>query len=464
MKQLAMENQSFKNEVKLLATPELSKEFNNFVKIQSSNTQKQKEDSKDSRKEIQNMLRHGNENLYCSTSESSTSASDAIQESQLRRGQDEIRSSEDSRILKALSELVAVNGSNNHSNNSSESALYRNSAPTEFEPRTAFQNYQWFITLESSLKYDHGSSLSKKLELLKRLVVRNTNGWLQFDEELTRFKTWKAVREEFFIKFVTTKKEARRAFEEKMIEEGESPEHFLYDLRLLADVSGVVNEADYKIILRNRFLYGLQNAAVYQFYYLHKDMFCDVDAVLDQLRISGRLNSHNINELKTKKGEEFYLTKDIIGFDNPKKSQKKNTPFPFHNSKIDQDKKSGKKPTTLLLGGENFSEEGVDFIISDPDTISEEELINLHLQQRPPCESCGGKHSSQLCFKNKECPHCKVVGHNLINCFQLCKCRFLLSFNKQLKGVPHAKEEVCPIDWSTLLKSMQVNGSEDSKN
>ena len=238
----------------------------------------------------------------------------------------------DSKLVKILSQLLIRNEST--VNNTS---LFRNSIPKEFEPKTPFLNYQWFVTLESSLKDNQGLNLSKRLELLKRLVVKNTNGWLQFEEEIASFRTWTEVRDEFFEKFVTTKQLARRVFEEKFIEEGQSPEHFLYELRLLADVAGMTCNPNYKTILRDRFLYGLQNATAFQFYYLHKEMFPDVNAVLKQFRSSGRLRKDNLNELKPSKGEEFSLTRNTINFAGSSRGSRKQFSTPSRLSKPDKE-------------------------------------------------------------------------------------------------------------------------------
>ena len=290
-------------------------------------------------------------------------------------------------------------------------------------------------------------------------MVKNTNGWLQFEEETSSFKSWTEVRDEFFEKFVTTKQLARRVFEEKFIEEGQSPEHFLYELRLLADVAGMTCNPNYKTILRDRFLYGLQNATAFQFYYLHKEMFPDVNAVLKQFRSSGRLRKDNLNELKLSKGEEFSLTKNVIDFAGSSRGSRKHLSTPSRLSNSDKEKK---KKYQVLYGNNNSEEEcDADFIVNDNSGIPEGEFKNLHLQDKQNnCETCGGRHKTQSCFKTKECPHCKVMGHDLVNCYRLCKCRILLSLQKSIPGIPHPVAETCPVNWDKVLGSV-ANGSKN---
>lgn len=450
--QLVKENNNLKEELKILSTSKPDTKLNEFIQVQEEVNRKQKEgldtllskiqQFKDQKKE------QGSNHLSSNPAKSMdsndlTSHLRIVHEEEKKNGEKEGQDA-DSKIITALSKIV-----DNNNNNSKDNLISKSPLPKEFEPKGPLENYQWFASLESHLNCDHRFSLSDKLELLKRLVVGHANGWLQFKVGTTKFASWNEVRAEFFEKFVTTRKSAKSAFKKKMIVEGQSPEHFLYELCILADICGIANKVDYEIILKDRFLYGLQDAIAYQFYYLHKDMFRDVDGVLRQLRSSGRLTAPNYNELKLKKGEDFFLTQNMLGFNNPKKFQKKSTSSAQYHYKEKQ------KPTSFFLNNEDANGDDIIHFINDNCPLSEEEVVNLHIQgRRPPCESCGGAHSTQLCFKNKECPHCKVVGHDLINCFKLCKCRFLLSFNKPLKGIPHIKEESCPINWNSILGSL----------
>jgi len=79
-------------------------------------------------------------------------------------------STQDGRILEALTKLW-----NSRSACLSEDSLFINSAPTEFEPKSPFLNYQWFVALENSLKEHSELPFRKKLVLLKRLVVKNAD-------------------------------------------------------------------------------------------------------------------------------------------------------------------------------------------------------------------------------------------------------------------------------------------------
>ena len=227
--------------------------------------------------------------------------------------------------------------------------LFRGSSPKEFEQRDAFQNYQWFLTLERTLKGYPATSLSKKLDLLKRLVSRNTNGWLQYDEESTIYHSWKDVRESFFEKFVISKEKALDLFNHTLIKAGQSPEHYLHELRLFADISGMVSVPNYKIILRDKFLYGLQNASCYQFYYVVRDKFSDVNDVLRELNSAGKLKSTSSNSLKTIKGEDFYLTQNVIGFESEDKHHRKQSQQIQKSVKFDQDKKLTKSLLIYFL-------------------------------------------------------------------------------------------------------------------
>jgi len=193
---------------------------------------------------------------------------------------------------------------------------------------------------------------------------------------------------------------------------------------------------------------------------LHKEMFPDVNAVLKQFRSSGRLRKNNLNELKPSKGEEFSLTKNVIDFaGNSRASKKSNSKF----SILDNDITKKKKQTLHIDGSNNSEDESeTNFIVNYDSDVPEGEFKNLHLQdkQQNLCENCGGRHRTQSCFKTKECPHCKMIGHDLVNCYKLCKCRILLSFKKDIAGIPHPVSESCPVNWENILGSV-VNGSKN---
>ena len=100
----------------------------------------------------------------------------------------------------------------------------------------------------------------------------------------------------------------------------------------------------------------------------------------------------------------------------------------------------------------------------DPDISDDEVEILDETQQavrtlllkdgRTVCDKCSGNHDTESCFRKTGCSHCGDSRHTIINCFKLCKCRMLLAFRPDLKGIPHLRSEACTIDWDVLLDKL----------
>jgi hypothetical protein len=184
------------------------------------------------------------------------------------------------------------------------------------------------------------------------------------------------------------------------------------------------------------------------------------------------LESHSNKELKTYKGDEYYLTKQTLGFELKKKSFKKKIAHPIKDLKIGFDKTRSKYSSTLHLDGlltdkkdrgaptdltdakpslEEDKDEASDEEMSTP----QQEVLTLLLKDgRRVCGKCSGQHDTADCFRKTICSHCGDQRHNVINCFKLCKCRMLLAFKPDLIGVPHVRSEQCSIDWDVLLEKL----------
>ena len=107
----------------------------------------------------------------------------------------------------------------NKSKEVNENSLFQISAPADFEPKDAFRNYRWFLSLESYLEEFPKAALAKKTKFLKKLVTDNANGWLEYEGgDINSFKSWTEVREAFFGRFVTSKHSARDSFNNRFIE------------------------------------------------------------------------------------------------------------------------------------------------------------------------------------------------------------------------------------------------------
>jgi hypothetical protein len=294
--------------------------------------------------------------------------------------------------------------------------------------------------------------------------VKNADGWLQYEDEVVNLKSWKDVRLEFFDRFVDSRKSAKEAFKTKRIEDGQSPEKFLFELRLYADVSGIALKPNYTTILRDQFLYGMRKAPDYAYYYMNRSFYKNVSEVIKEFKDADKLKRDRKKELKPQK--EFYSSK-LAPTDKDFKQQKK-AAIPYKAVKTGEEKYGNKRATALNLQEEMIldieEEEEKMKTIPEEDVLDQESLrfnnLNLH-DKAITCSDCGGNHNSIACFKSKPCKNCKDMGHSLINCYRLCRCRLLLSFKSEIAGVPHSAKEVCPINWELLLGSMNQDSAQE---
>ena len=344
--------------------------------------------------------------------------------------------------------------------------------PKQFKLKDkAFENYNWMISFERCLKTNGVTDLLGKVDALGSLFSDYGEDWIRIPKKKSESESWKTIRELFFKKFVAPKGSALEKFKRAVIKPSQSPEQFLKELQMLADISGITEDNTYDTTLKERFCRGLANAHAYTSLPLYGRNCDNVDQVLAIMEEEEMLDGYTDRDLTYEARTDCPFTKSTLGY-HVKTSDRRGRPPERHSgpsgrSTYPKEQPAERRKTDYdslicnTIVSPDEEDEEYEYYDYDSSGGSEEEVgDNLTTLNTTTNRSNRNRDRKNKVVSTPTCTACQASSHTIENCYAKCrKCKSLayLMGDEDWNSKLHLATEPCPLNSEELKKLVSGN-------